>query len=1188
MLSWIKGRKVTYFDLLPSDVVLNREAKNIVDTASLLKFLQGLYVSRPSRAKNKNKLKKQFGHQEAQNISNSIELALTLMRPLEAKILGSQHLEFESFSEFLDAWKPKLNPSAHWRSESGRDSLCRGLGFRIAKLFFRFSEKVSKSNCETVLKIISQNRYTIHDKLGVVSTIAKHDDLHEVLGKFAKTLATDICKDESIEQRGDQFLRLTSALLPMSISESKEYYKEGLSQLDQMGGEDYDLVYSVLHYAAEQHGVNIKPGLGHRLMNLCQVIFHDEPSKFGWTLFGRATAQSVGLSAIPKLIRWSDQDVVEYSYGLPQLASFLAKKGALDGRRAAVLLNLCEDHSWHEWHIGKGITDILSCTPKAYHQKIFSLTVDKLLREHAFGGYESTWKSLLEVISTFPNSGNTSDCEQLKKLANIAKHKRKEENNRRNHSSYERSEKAIAEQTAAEVKREKAFLSVANSCAHNSSASIDVSLQKLQVDESFSFRLDRRLINHLRDTCKYDDRLAFTLALTEATTLAFDDIIEAIIQNMEAWAASTKHLVSNSKKILKSVFAQKGTELFHLRYSGISRQIYLMSEFCDDAKFVKTLILETIAKERMQLGGDEWLQVANSLCSLASETASFEALEGLLSGGMAKVADEIGDDNYQLVFGEDKEQSDLIAEVLWHLMGSEDAYERWTAAKALSSLVELELFEELKKFFDLFYTENIAILTSPDKVLSFQNSQQWFLMGLSRATLFYPEELQFLRGHLLELAQKKELHVIHKLHIARCLKNLSCNKEQNTESQAIWNEVITPPLEYIKQQGWPQPTKAKTEFDFDFDFTKYSVDDLGDLFGMSKGEASDSVANEITKKWPLAKDMKYFSGRWRYRVSRTDRYETFSEHVQKHALLSAATTLYMNKPIVRKSYHDDDTDPWLEWLRSHDVTFEDGSWLADWKDKIPSQAKEHLLGGRENNQETLATQSNLLDKVGLLPSNQGQMIPIFGHWKSSEGVYVRIQTALTAKHGSIKTCTEFSRREDHNLWLPVFGSDGYDCKHRDKSPFEPFIWEPEPYPIGIDEGDKPACRGAMSRPRLGVELTEYFDLSMAEKQRHWYDSKGNIALESQVWGQWETDPENYHQRNQFQDDGVILWASQDWLNSALANMNKRLVYHVTFAKHKPRHGYDDDEGLKAVYVGVRTEQNPLRIWYAKTASKVSY
>src|SRR5690606_7029548 len=117
--------------------------------------------------------------------------------------------------------------------------------------------------------------------------------------------------------------------------------------------------------------------------------------------FGRAAAASVGFPAIYKLIRWDDQDVVDYSYGLPQLACYLAKAGHLDARRAAVLLTICEDHGWHEWQVGKGLHDLLSTADSKDRAAIFSIVTGKLDQEYSFGGWEGLWESLLGCVVTF-------------------------------------------------------------------------------------------------------------------------------------------------------------------------------------------------------------------------------------------------------------------------------------------------------------------------------------------------------------------------------------------------------------------------------------------------------------------------------------------------------------------------------------------------------------------------------------------------------------------------------------------------------------------------------------------------------------------------------------------------------------------------------------------------------------------
>ena len=102
-----------------------------------------------------------------------------------------------------------------------------------------------------------------------------------------------------------------------------------------------------------------------------------------------------------KLIRWFDQDVVDYSYGLPQLTCYLAKGGRLDPRRAAVLLTVCEDHGWHEWQAGNGLADLLSVAKPEDREAIFSLVAEKLDSEHSFGGWPTLWESLLDCVDAF-------------------------------------------------------------------------------------------------------------------------------------------------------------------------------------------------------------------------------------------------------------------------------------------------------------------------------------------------------------------------------------------------------------------------------------------------------------------------------------------------------------------------------------------------------------------------------------------------------------------------------------------------------------------------------------------------------------------------------------------------------------------------------------------------------------------
>jgi hypothetical protein len=317
---------------------------------------------------------------------------------------------------------------------------------------------------------------------------------------------------------------------------------------------------------------------------------------------------------------------------------------------------------------------------------------------------------------------------------------------------------------------------------------------------------------------------------------------------------------------------------------------------------------------------------------------------------------------------------------------------------------------------------------------------------------------------------------------------------------------------------------------------KSEVPSLARLFWISEGQSADAIAAEIERLWPQAKDMDFFPGHDRYH--RSDRYEFYREHVQKHGMLSAATTLRKSRPVAPQSYDDDRTAPFAEWLKGYDVTFNDGSWLADHKDEVPENAKANFMGPRAGNKESIVEASVVFERLGLTDSAPGAMVPIFGRWRSPDGVYIRIDSALGARRGIIGRCDAFSKTTDHDLWLHY----GVDDPHRQERPFDSFIWAPENYGLGVDAGEKTATGGAASRLRLGVELTAQFGLIPDAESRAWKTANNETALRSQVWGEWVPDADNYrHHRN---EDGESLWAAPDWLDQALPKLDRQLVYMV--------------------------------------------
>ena len=589
--AWSAGEKLSYHHLIPEDAKAGRKEKSISTEADLTAFLENLLVTHaPNRhlTDNPPERRKQFSAHEIREIVRGIACVFQLVQPIEKAVLSSSQISNSILEEFLKNWKASLRPELHWKAETGRDNAARSVGIGLARILLRHSNRVDKKEAEALIKIVSENRFSLGEKLDILALIARRSNLADVAGAFAKRLADEILKDEYIEQRGGSYVALAGSLLPMSKAEAQEYYRQGLAQLDQMGGDDFDLIYSALHYAAEQPGGYIRADLSHRLMNLCQTIFHHEPSKFGWVLFGQAAASSIGFPAIYKLLRWYDQEVVDYSYGLPQLACFLAKAGLLDPRRAAVLLTLCEDHGWHAWQVGEGLSDLLSVARTEDREAIFSLVVTRLENEHSFGGSESLWKSLLVCVETYDEIKTDILSARLLKLQQAARRDRDIENARYDHraSSADQSLMGVKQKRDNELS-EEAFKSVLAKFDPASAISLDEAIQEIQVNELLRFGYRQRLFQSILEGCPYDKRLEFIGALCESSELGFDSALDQTIECVEAWRDTTQHIRKNVHELIRKLFAFKGSQLFNLRYSGIQRQIYRLSQLCGDSLFWK-------------------------------------------------------------------------------------------------------------------------------------------------------------------------------------------------------------------------------------------------------------------------------------------------------------------------------------------------------------------------------------------------------------------------------------------------------------------------------------------------------------------------------------------------------------------------------------------------------------------------
>lgn len=1179
--AWAAGKRVAYHDLLPSDVSLTKAIKAASTRNSLQKLLEQLPDTRTDE-RHKRRKKPKFTREQCEDICSGMDVVRSLMGSVETAVLSGEGLSAAGLDKFIGEWRKLLPNGARASYANARDVLARTIGIGCVSIFLDHSSDISANQVASLLELISTKKFFIPQKTSVLRQLASRPMFQAQAGGFAQHIASHIREDDDIEQRGKSYLGLARCLVPMGQGEARHYYRQGLAQLDQMGGESYEQIYSLLHFAGSQRGGYLKPKAAQRLMNLCQTIVRNDEGKFGWTLFARSAAQSIGINAVAKLVRWHDQDVADLSYGLPQLACFLARSRALDPRRAAFVLTILEEHGSWDWRLGDGIAELLSLSDPADQRRIVSAMMAKLRREHPQGGWPSLWESVRQIFDRYPHAITAEETRELDRLQSVAKRNHDEIDSLDSSSSRflgkrpaKRSRKSIEDLITTEV----------SSCDPASTTEFDLALDKL-IGDKLPHDAWRRFVSEVRSACPYAKRLAYMTVVCDSTKLNLFQALDELSECVAIWGSTSAHLLSERQMLVQRLFERKSADLFGRQHSDISRVIGQLATFCGDTRLVLLLVLRKVTAEEVEFDGDDWLQLATSLCSVASDQAGVEALSWLLEGPASRIADEIGEGEFRPQFAVSGSEADCFVDLIWHLLGSDDAYVRWNVARSLSVLVELGLTADLGLLLERLDRREVAYFVTPDLRLSFQNSRQWLLMGLARACLHHGQALDQFRPRLVSLAERDDLHVIHRVHIARCLAHIGAGDRDDAALEAVRSRIYDSPHGIVERKAYPRNSPATSAFRFDREITKYDVGSVARLFNLSEGAVQDRMAAEIMRLWPDATSLNDLGGHERYRSDSDDRYEYFREHVQRHALLDAATKLFKEKPIVVGRHEATGDFPWREWLQQYDITFDDGSWLADRKDPIPSPGRERFLGNKVKGVETFQSLPLLLRKLGIEDASSGAMLPLYGRWYSPDRVSVKITTALVQRKGAVGRCETFSKRANFDLDLPEFWEAGhYDSKAHRESPFAPLVWAPQIYRLGVDEGDEIAAEGPATRPRLGINITNELGLVNEAIEREWRTADGVLALLSDVWGGWKPNPDDSRFRER--QDGEILWGSRPWLSAALSALNQRLVMNVTLWKHRSYRGYEPSKGVKLVLIGLRSDDGAMRFWPARDGSKVT-
>ena len=192
----------------------------------------------------------------------------------------------------------------------------------------------------------------------------------------------------------------------------------------------------------------------------------------------------------------------------------------------------------------------------------------------------------------------------------------------------------------------------------------------------------------------------------------------------------------------------------------------------------------------------------------------------MLVSSAAKVGDEIGEGEFRPEFAGKSEEADVVADIIWHLLGDGEAFIRWHAARCLKGLLDVGLIEDIEHLLKRYDVEQNSSLSSDEHHFSYMNAQQWLLIGLARAALHHGDMLKPLKPRIEKLAQRSDIHVLNKLALVRCLGHIDGDQPLCPSLAQLYSEVQAPKHGIEVRDGWPESRDRRHKFGFDYEFNK--------------------------------------------------------------------------------------------------------------------------------------------------------------------------------------------------------------------------------------------------------------------------------------------------------------------------------------------------------------------------------
>ena len=906
-----------------------------------------------------------------------------------------------------------------------------------------------------------------------------------------------LISDDGPEQISSRYIRLARAVVVSSTDDASVYFDEAIKIVSKFGDEitsRWDAVVSLAKHAAEFNSSQHEAA--HRFIRCAEVVGNNLREKH----WDRDQALQICLRLSPAvgmaaLSRWRDRQIGYFDYLLKSALSELMKSGRVSAglswglrKLQSIGLDIDEvalhlDHPGNEQDIKQLILDdaVLIFGKQGYLGH-YILELDKLALKHGLPLSEEVQQIIADAKACIKLT--------LKKSGTDTKNDNA-------------------------INWESIFVDVDLTTAEGLQTAYERFRKNYQSSAHYLLELFWKQAFAL---CKEQDLLKIVDAFLSTSFIYYSDIPVFFKAFPDSWQGKVSF-----KKKWPEIVRRIGEQCAYQLHTP-----YIFRSFCREMKITDDEIvgLKEGVFSRFEQATDledaeVFFNFASLACSFIPDADAMPLLDYSVGRFELHIEKDFGDGQWDNWLHPSGDMAHQIAGLLWSALGSPWAATRWQAAHALAWLPAAGGQMVFQRLLDWMKQGTAEQFGSKDFIFYNLHARLYLLIGCSKIAAIRPDFLVGYKAAFIPFALER--HALIQKISAQIIQALESYEPGTYDAQTlcqVQKAVLSPfaiqsaSYNYQTDSYWhgTHEEAVDAEFSFGIDFPQYWYGPLGRVFGVSQSQVCDLARLVIADEWHVADLNGYRSDpRMALWNSSSEQRATWHDHGSYptadsldfyhsyHAMFVVAADLLRYMPVILR--HGYEEDKWTDWLTRHALTFDDGQWIADYRDRVPVNRPQWVGQPKEKNWKTKIKRLNLLD-ILITDEKNEKWLYIDGNWHEIadyQKEICRISTALVSRTTSRALLNALSTYKDPmDYKLPNYQEEDHEF---DDGKFVLKGWlHTRELNKGIDKLDPEASGIAIPPAQPGEYFRDELGLQSHDDGRTWVRLDNNEpVIRSEVY-----------------------------------------------------------------------------------------